>query len=91
MQMEDHEYESYLDRCQRLKILLDEAVTFLMHFVFEGRARNPDEWEMLFTALSQAAFMKHFLSIHCSNLCTIAEDFLAQLDDWKQDVHERLK
>ncbi len=90
MLMGDQEYLSYVERCQRLTSLLDQAIHFLMHFIFEGRSRNHPEWEMLFKALSQAVFMKHFLSIHRSNLCAISEDFLDQLEDWKQDIQDRL-
>lgn len=87
--MGGQDYHCYLERCQRLTTLLDQAITFLMHFIFEGRSRDHHEWETLFKAVSQAVLMKYFLSSNHSDLCTISEDFLAQLEDWKQDIEDR--
>ena len=91
MQMGNQEYNSYLERCQKLTTSLDQAICLLMHFIFEGRACLQHEWEMLFRVLSQAVFMKHFLSSNRHNLCTISEDFLADLEEWKLHIEDRLK
>lgn len=90
MQLEDQEYNSYLERCDRVTALLDQAINHLMHYIFEGHSSNGQEWESLFTALNQAVFMKSYLKMNCSNLLSIADDFLEQVEAWREEVRTRL-
>lgn len=91
MTMGDQDYNSYLAHCERITIMLSQGIDTMMHYIFEGRSRNHLEWENLFKALNQAVFMKQYLSINCSNLLTISEDFMAQFQEWQQELQANLK
>ena len=90
MQMTDQEYWSHMDHCGRVAVLLSQAIDKMMRFIFEGRATTYEQWESLFTAINQAVLMKNYLSMNCANLLNIAEDFLAQVADWQQEITETL-
>lgn len=90
-EMNDHEYDSHQEKCTRLAVMLSRAIDTLMHYVFEGRSKNTLEWETLFKAIQQAVLIKEYLDRNCANLLTIAEDFLAQANEWEQEVRDHLK
>lgn len=90
MNMTDQEYWSHMDKCSQVVGQLSQAIDNIMHFIFEGRSKNYGEWESLFTAVNQAVMMKQYLSMNCSNLLNIAEDFLIQVAEWKQEIEENL-
>ena len=91
-EMNDQEYWSHQEKCNRLATMLSKVIDTLMHYIFEGRAQNyPEEWESLFKAINQAVLIKEYLDKNCANLLTIAEDFLAQAFEWQRDVENKLK
>jgi hypothetical protein len=89
-QMDDQQYWSHHEHCHRLAGMLSAAIDGLMHYIFQGKCKDPEHWEKLFKALNQAVFMKEYLSLCCSNVLTIAEDFLAQFEEWKVEVQAQL-
>jgi len=89
--MGDQEYWSHQEKCNRLAGMLSNVIDLLMHYIFEGRSKNKQEWEILFKAIQQAVVIKDYLNGNCANLLTIAEDFLAQASDWKQEIDSKLK
>ena len=89
--MNDQEYYSHQENCSRLAAMLSKVIDRLMHYIFEGRSQNKEDWESLFKAIQQAVLIKHYLDNNTANLLTIAEDFLAQAVDWERDVEAKLK
>lgn len=89
-EMGDQEYWCYQEKCSRLAVMLSRTIDTLMHYIFEGRTRNAEEWESLFKAINQAVLMKEYLDRNCANLLTIAEDFLAQACEWQREVETHL-
>jgi hypothetical protein len=86
----DPTYYHYLEHCERVTTLLDNGINLMITYILAGRTRCPQEWDNLFRALNQASFMREYLNHHCSNLITIAEDFLAQLQEWQDEVQATL-
>ena len=58
MEMSDQEHYAYMEHCERLTTMLNRSIDLLMHHIFEGRCKDPQEWEALFKAVNQAVFMK---------------------------------
>ena len=88
--MEDQEHWSYMEHCERLTGMLSRSIDHIMHHVLQGHCRDPAQWESLFKAVTQAFFMKEYLSMYCSNLLPIAEDFLTQIEAWQKELQEKL-
>lgn len=84
--MNNMQFYDHTDRCKVLKDRLTITVDCLMHYIFEGHCKDPSQWETLFKALSQAAFMKEYLEAYSINLFTISEFFLEQFDDWQKEL-----
>ena len=91
MDMNDQDYWSHQEKCNRLAGLLSGIIDRLMHYIFEGRTNNSEEWETLHKAISQAVVIKEYLERNFANLLTIAEDFLAQAFEWQTEVQAKLK
>jgi hypothetical protein len=89
-EMTDQPYNGYLEHCERISDMLGKAIDLIMAYILQGRVRSPSEWETLFKALNQAVFIREYLNSHCANLLTIAEDFLAQMEDWQQELRATL-
>ena len=88
--MNDQEHWAYMEHCDRLTGLLAKAIDHIMHHLFQGSCQNPQDWEALFKAVSQAVFMKEYLTMYCSNIVGVAEDFLTQIEAWQQEVQTKL-
>lgn len=89
--MNDREYDSHQEKCARFAIMLSSVIDTLMHYIFEGKSKDCLEWEVLFKAVQQAVLIKDYLDRNCANLLTIAEDFLAQAEEWHHEVGSKLK
>ena len=90
LEMNNTEHWYYMEHCERLVTMLDKSLDLIMNHIFQGKCRDAEEWECLFKAVNQAAFMKHYLSMYGSNLVAIAEDFQAQIEDWQNELQNRL-
>ena len=88
--MTDMEYYHYMTSCNELNAKLEKCVTFLMHYIFEGKCKDKDQWEALFVSLSRAVFMKEYLQIYLTNIGAITEDFLVQFEDWHAELTQTL-
>lgn len=84
--MTDLEYDHYMMSCQELRDKLDKIIHFLMHFIFEGKCKNRDQWDMLFMSVSKAVFLKDYLQLYLTNIGYIASDFLEQFEEWHADL-----
>ena len=84
--MRDESYVNYLQQCENIASKLEVGINHMMAYIFSGKSRSPQEWENLFQALTQAQFMREYLNQHCANMFTIADSFLLQLEEWKQEV-----
>lgn len=84
--MGDQQYHSHLENCDRVCHALGKCIDTLMHYIFQGKCRNKDEWENLHQAVTHAVFMRHYLASNLGNLIVISEDFIDQLEDWLQEV-----
>ena len=89
MEMGDQEYWAHLEKCNRLSALLSKAIDDMMHYIFEGRCTDSQQWEMLFYGLNQAVLIKGYLTQNCSNLLTIAEDFMSQIEEWHRELQQK--
>ena len=89
--MTDPQFYHYAETCTRLVGMLDQAIDSLMRHIFEGKCQNPSQWESLFKAVSQAVFMKEYLTGYCSSLVLIAQDFLVQWEEWIHEMKTNLK
>ena len=90
MNMTDMEYYHYMTSCNELNAKLEKCVTFLMHYIFEGKCKDKDQWEALFISLSRAVFMKEYLQLYLTNIGAITEDFLVQFEDWHAELAQTL-
>ena len=88
--MNSSEHWHYMEYCERLVAILDKSLDLIMNHIFQGKCRNHQEWESLFKAVNQAVFMKEYLSVHGSNLTKITEDFLAQIQEWQNELQNKL-
>ena len=88
--MRDESYINYLHHCEHIANMLDKGIKHMMAYIFSGRSRCPREWDNLFKAVCQAHFMRDHLNQHCANIITIAENFLTQLEEWRQEVEATL-
>ena len=84
--MRDESFVKYLYQCEEIASKLDTGIKDMMVYIFSGKSRCHQEWESLFKAVCQAHFMRDFLNQHCANIFTIADNFLSQLEEWKQEV-----
>lgn len=90
MQNNDQENWEYQEHCERLAAALGETIDLVMRYIFEGKCRSPQELETLFKAVNQALMMKDYLSGHNSNLVRIAGNFLAQFEQWLQELQSTI-
>ena len=90
MQNNGQENWEHNELCARLVEVLDETIQLVMRYVFEGKCRSPQELEKLFEAVNHALLMKNYLNCYNSNLVKIAEDFLAQFEQWLQEMQSNL-
>ena len=90
-EMTDQEHWTYMETCEHLHKMLQAALDLIMGHIFTGQCRDPSQWEDLFKAAMQAQFMKEYLGRWTGNLVPIAEDFLAQVADWKAELEQKLK
>lgn len=84
--MNDVQYHQYMEVCESLREKLDKAITFMMHYIFEGKCREPEYWDRLFMNVCRAIFMKDYLAIYLSSIISIAMDFLQQFEDWLIEI-----
>ena len=90
MEMGDQEYWAHLEKCNRLSALLSKAIDDMMHYIFEGKCKDKNQWETLFVSLSRAVFMKEYLQMYLTNIGAITEDFLVQFEDWNAELAQTL-
>ena len=90
MEMNNTEHWHYMEYCERLVAMLDKSLDLIMNHIFQGKCRNHQEWESLFKAVNQAVFMKEYLSVYGSNLLIITQDFLAQIQEWQDELQNKL-
>lgn len=90
MNISDMGYYHYMTTCDELKAKLEKCITFLMHYIFEGRCKDRDQWETLLVSLTRAVFMKEYLQIYLTNIGGITEDFLFQFEDWHAELTKTL-
>ena len=88
--MTDMEYFRYMSTCDELKGKLEKCITFLMHYIFEGKCKDRDQWENLFIALTKAIFLKEHLQLYLTNIGNITEDFLVQFEEWHSELTRSL-
>ena len=88
---DDKGYWEYMQNCTTLSEMLDKAIQCVMHYILQGRCQDADEWESLFRAVSQATFIKDYLSVYQSNLIPLGESFLVQVEGWKQELQTKLR
>jgi hypothetical protein len=86
IEMTDIEHFCYMENCNRLSNMLQAATDELMNYIFQGKCQNPEQWENIFKAVNQAVFLKEYLKVYCTNITAIAEDFLAQIEEWKNEL-----
>ena len=91
LKMNDREYDSHQDKCREMSTILSKVIDRLMHYIFEGRCENTDDWESLFTVVQQAVVIKQYLDNNTANLITISEDLYSQAQEWEKEVKSRLK
>lgn len=90
MDMGDQEHWAFMEKCDRLAFMLSNVIDRLMHYIFQGLVTDREYWEPLIKALNHAVMIKDYLTSHCSNLITIAEDFLAQYMQWLSEMEGQL-
>jgi len=61
-----------------------------MHHIFEGKCTDKARWEIFFKAVNQAAFMREYLHIYCSDLTSIAREFMLQFEEWEFELKSNL-
>ena len=90
MENNDRDFWNHYEHCARLVTMLDKSLELIMNYIFQGRCSDTQEWEILFKVINQAVFMKGYLNSNGSNLITIAEDFLAQFQEWHDEIQNKL-
>ena len=80
------DYDIYMINCQEFSEKLDKTIQFLMHFIFEGKCVDRNQWDTLFMNVCKAVFLKDYLQTYVTNIGYIASDFLSQFEDWHADV-----
>ena len=77
--MTDMQYYHYMTSCDELNAKLEKCVTFLMHYIFEGKCKDKGQWEALFVSLSRAVFMKEYLHLYLTISVPSPRTFLCSL------------
>lgn len=80
--MSNLEYDSYMISCTELRNKLDKTIHFLMHFIFEGKCKDKEQWDNLLMQVCKAAFLKEYLELYITNIGHITLDFLGQFEEW---------
>ena len=86
LNMTDWEQTDYMNYCKELRDKLDQSIQYLMHFIFEGRCKDKNQWDQLFMSVCKAVFLKDYLQIYVTNIGFLAQDFLDQFDEWYQGL-----
>lgn len=74
------------DKCALLLSQLEQTTERIMLHIFSGNIQDPDQWFLLFRALTHAFVMKDFLLQNQTDLLEIADSFLVQFDQWQAEI-----
>ena len=89
-EMNDQQYWGHMEDCSQMAAMLSEAIDKLMHYIFQGKSKDTENWEPLFAGVNQAVLMRQYLSSNRANLLSIAQDFLDQVEEWQQELAAKL-